>query len=185
MLPISDFNIKKCDKPISDFCNIYNLCGLIKVPTSYKNPCEKHFRIIRLWHLKEAKFQEIPSIKNGKVFKTHWENRKGNVNLVTQVPISDFNIKKCDKPISDFCNIYNLCGLIKVPTSYKNPCEKHFRIIRLWHLKEAKFQEIPSIKNGKVFKTHLENRKGNVNLVTQVHYHYVTSRPLTLAHSEH
>ena len=34
----SDFNIVKCDKPVDYFCNIYNLCGLIKVPICYKNP---------------------------------------------------------------------------------------------------------------------------------------------------
>ena len=41
-----------------------------------------------------------------------------------------------------------------------------------------------SDENGNVFKTHLENRKGNVNLVTQVNHHYVTSGPLVLVHSE-
>ena len=38
MLLIGDFDIEKCDKPISDLCHIHNLCRLIKVPTFYKNP---------------------------------------------------------------------------------------------------------------------------------------------------
>ena len=34
---MGDFNIGKSDKPMDDFCIIYSLCRLIKVPTCYKN----------------------------------------------------------------------------------------------------------------------------------------------------
>ena len=35
---ISDFNLGKCSIPRDGFYNIYNLCSLIKVLSSYKNP---------------------------------------------------------------------------------------------------------------------------------------------------
>ena len=35
ILLTGDFNNEKYDKPMDGFCNIYNLCTLIKVPACY------------------------------------------------------------------------------------------------------------------------------------------------------
>ena len=61
----------------------------------------------------------------------------------------------------------------------KNQIDKVDNTDRKSLLRKKKKKKSHTNKNGKAFKTHSENRKENVNLATQVNYHYVASGILT------
>ena len=56
----------------------------------------------------------LKTSENRKVFRCLQEVEKGCIGNEW------VNTEKCDRPMDDFCNIYNLCSLIKVLTCYKN-----------------------------------------------------------------
>ena len=64
ILMLGDFNSTILEKPMMDFCDIYNLYNLIKEPTCYKNPDNPSSIDVMLTNRKNS-FQNSTTIETG------------------------------------------------------------------------------------------------------------------------
>ena len=125
-LILGDLNSEMIEEPMKDFCDLYELSNLIKVPTCYKNPDKPSSIDVILTNTKNL-FQNSLAIETGisdhhklviTVMKVHSEKQKPQEIKYRSYKNFDYHgfnddlkssLEKCDKPnmtYEDFKNIF-------------------------------------------------------------------------------